>query len=759
MDDATSNLYVPAAGLEDPVAIESEIVFLEALMDSIDPPDMNPDHDRQRRHYEAHVDALTDRLVRGFANSGEQLVDGNANSTEQLVNGYSSAALTPGSATDWSDVSRKRPRELSLSDHSNSNSNSEFQQNSGPASPGTPLSLDQMPGAWPSSKRPRPSMNQQPVVDLTQDQPRPYSHSPYPWNGLPQPQNPYATPDDPFAELVHARQPVQVPGHVEDSFGPNQPMNLDELAQWMSTPTVVQPNQLYYPPQQPQPRPRPPLLNVQLPGYGINAGLQDWHAPKMLPSLPSPTLGDRDVVDSIIESIKCQDDEGMPREQTPKEMSCVLMEHQKQALAWLLTMERGQNKGSILADEMGLGKTIEGLALIVANPSKNAARKTTLIVAPVALMRQWEKEIERHVKPAYRLRVYTYHGGGKKADWNRLREYDVVLTTYGTLAHEQKRLDTRKESEAVDRERREPAYTRKASDRMGLLDPQCYWYRVVLDEAQCIKNRGTLTSKAASALVSEHRLCMTGTPMQNSVEELYPLIRFLHITAYQSWPRFNDDIAKPMRNMDDDVRSRGMGRLQALIKSVTLRREKTTIVDGRPVVDLPPKHTNIRPVEFSHAEREVYKAVETKSQIRLNRYLKKGTVSNNYANILVMLLRLRQICCHPHLIQDLGVQVSTEGIAEDELRSRAESLSEDAVRRLKDVDGDGFECPICYEVWRGEMQDGWLLTSRRRSSIRQSSPRAVTRAVASVSRNSSIRAATRKVMRKRLRGVRTAVVP
>lgn len=101
-------------------------------------------------------------------------------------------------------------------------------------------------------------------------------------------------------------------------------------------------------------------------------------------------------------------------------------------------------------------------------------------------------------------------------------------------------------------------------------------------------------------------------------------------------------------------------------------------------------------MEFSDAELELYKAIETNSQLKFNRYLKRGTVNNNYASVLVMLLRLRQVCCHPHLIKDLGVQVSTESIAEDDLLTRAGSLKEDVVKRL--LEADAFECPICFEV-------------------------------------------------------------
>lgn len=104
---------------------------------------------------------------------------------------------------------------------------------------------------------------------------------------------------------------------------------------------------------------------------------------------------------------------------------------------------------------------------------------------------------------------------------------------------------------------------------------------------------------------------------------------------------------------------------------------------------------NHQPVEFSDAELELYKAIETNSQLRFNRYLAKGTVNNNYANVLVMLLRLRQVCCHPHLIKDLGVQVSTEGIDEEELLTRTNQLTRDVVKRL--LEAEAFECPICFE--------------------------------------------------------------
>jgi hypothetical protein len=162
------------------------------------------------------------------------------------------------------------------------------------------------------------------------------------------------------------------------------------------------------------------------------------------------------------------------------------------------------------------------------------------------------------------------------------------------------------------------------------------------------------------------------------------------------WGKFSSEISKLLKTKQSHLHKRAMGRVQAVLKSIMLRRGKTTEVDGKQICDIPPKHIHMQSVQFSDHERELYKAVETNSQLTFNRYLNKGTVNNNYANVLVMLLRLRQLCCHPHLIKDLGVQVSTEGIAEHILIDRAQLLAEDVVKRLTET--DSFECPICYET-------------------------------------------------------------
>lgn len=123
-----------------------------------------------------------------------------------------------------------------------------------------------------------------------------------------------------------------------------------------------------------------------------------------------------DEIKTLMENIR-PDMEIPPedREGTPPEMTYPLMEHQKLGLAWLKSMEEGSNKGGILADDMGLGKTIQALALMVSRKSTNEARKTTLILTPVALLKQWEREIKVKLKPEHSLKVCIHHGTSKKA--------------------------------------------------------------------------------------------------------------------------------------------------------------------------------------------------------------------------------------------------------------------------------------------------------------------------------------------------------
>lgn len=195
--------------------------------------------------------------------------------------------------------------------------------------------------------------------------------------------------------------------------------------------------------------------------------------------------------------------------------------------------EEGSNRGGILADDMGLGKTIQALALMVSRPSNDPHRKTTLIIAPVALLQQWKREIERLLRPdKHQISVFVLHGdkrAAKSSTFDNLKKYDVIMTTFGTIASEFKR---------------KASFGNKPEDHpmspsFPLLGSRSKFYRVIIDEAQCIKNKDTKAAQACCLLNSTYKWCMSGTPMMNGVHELYSLIKFLDIPPYNDSGRFN----------------------------------------------------------------------------------------------------------------------------------------------------------------------------------------------------------------------------
>lgn len=329
------------------------------------------------------------------------------------------------------------------------------------------------------------------------------------------------------------------------------------------------------------------------------------------------------------------------REGTPDGLRYSLYEHQKVALTWLKAAEASTNKGGILADDMGLGKTVSTIALVLARPSPNRACKTTLIIAPVALLRQWEKEIGEKVLPSHKMSVFVYHSGKTKS-YQDMRNYDVVLTSYGTLGSEYKRLDNLQQRKMQHKEMDINAdlYQKK----LPFLGIKSKWYRVVLDEAQNVKNKDTKSAKAVSLLQSQTRFCLTGTPMMNGVHELFSLIRFMRIRPYNDFTEFQSafGILKKGTGSERQLK-RALTRLQALLRSILLRRTKDSTIDGEPIIKLPPKTEEVVHAIFDEDQQNYYTALESKSKVTFNKYLKAGTVGKNYSSVLVLLLRLRQV--------------------------------------------------------------------------------------------------------------------
>ncbi|WCJ26979.1 SNF2 domain-containing protein / helicase domain-containing protein / zinc finger protein-related [Euphorbia peplus] len=311
--------------------------------------------------------------------------------------------------------------------------------------------------------------------------------------------------------------------------------------------------------------------------------------------------------------------------------------------------------------------------------SKGRPSAGTLVVCPTSVLRQWADELNKKVTREANLSVLVYHGSNRTKDPCELAKYDVVLTTYSIVSMEVPKQplvgedDEEKEKVEGDdvaslglssgKKRKYPpscgkkgAKNKKSMDAAALLESvarplaKVAWFRVVLDEAQSIKNHRTQVARACWGLRAKRRWCLSGTPIQNAIDDLYSYFRFLRYDPYAVYNSFCSTIKVPIQKNP----TKGYKKLQAVLKTIMLRRTKATKLDGEPIINLPPKTIELRKVDFTDEERDFYTRLEADSRDQFREYAAAGTVKQNYVNILLMLLRLRQACDHPLLVKGIG---------------------------------------------------------------------------------------------------------
>lgn len=362
-----------------------------------------------------------------------------------------------------------------------------------------------------------------------------------------------------------------------------------------------------------------------------------------------------------------------------------LLPHQVEGVNWMRGRELGPvkrgkvPKGGLLADDMGLGKTLQTISLIITNqkPQKDdknwkksfeGTERTTLVVAPLALIRQWEHEIKEKVLDTHGLDVLVHHGPQRTKNPKDLAPYDVVITTYQILVSEH--------GNSSDDDK---------GTKVGCFG--LHWWRVVLDEAHTIKNRLAKSTKACCALRSEYRWCLSGTPMQNNLDELQSLIKFLRIRPYDDIKEWKEQIDKPMKGGKGHIAIR---RLHSLLRCFMKRRTKEILKEdgalnpgGKPTAEGEVsttgfRHTNRKVVtvaaELNPAERRFYQSLEARADKSMTHMMQNKM---NYANAFTLLLRLRQACNHPKLV-------------EGKLEKDKDALSTDASQKSQDTDVDAM---------------------------------------------------------------------
>lgn len=274
-------------------------------------------------------------------------------------------------------------------------------------------------------------------------------------------------------------------------------------------------------------------------------------------------------------------------------------------------------------------------------PIKASDPTVTLIVAPVALLQQWADEIRQHAK-AGNFAVRIHHGATKLHKLQTLRDCDVVITSYATVMHSYPSTKKPRGRKRMTGEEEEIWWDGQWRGR-GILHRINFW-RVILDESHILKNRSSRTSLACQSLDALHTWALSGTPIQNSLDDIYPVFRFIRHPHVGTWEQF--------KIVAGGAGEEAAKRVQALLRGCMMRRNKKDQLLGTDLVVLPRMRKRMVELEFSEEERALYSSVEERSREVLNRYIKDGTVMRNYTVVLVMLLRLRQICNHPYLIRE-----------------------------------------------------------------------------------------------------------
>ncbi len=289
----------------------------------------------------------------------------------------------------------------------------------------------------------------------------------------------------------------------------------------------------------------------------------------------------------------------------PKELKANLRPYQTDGVYWLERLRRMYLNG-ILADDMGLGKTVQAITAITQNHNKDKEAKT-LIVCPTSLLYNWKEEIHRF-NPKLRPIVVDGIPNQRKKSLAKIGEYDVIITSYTLL---QKDIE---------------AYSQTA------------FSYAILDEAQHIKNRGTRNAKSVKMIQAAHRLILTGTPIENSLDELWSLMDFLMPGFLSTYDRFVENYIR----VSGDQHVQNIEYLRKKISPFILRRMKSDVLH-----DLPPVSEIVYHCQLSDTQIELYKSYAASARDELTKLVARDGFDKVQIHVLATLTRLKQICCHP----------------------------------------------------------------------------------------------------------------
>ena len=298
----------------------------------------------------------------------------------------------------------------------------------------------------------------------------------------------------------------------------------------------------------------------------------------------------------------------------PKGLNATLRRYQEIGYKWLKTLDM-YGLGGILADDMGLGKTLQVISLLLDYNENSDEKRTSMVVCPSSLALNWFNEINKFA-PTLKTAVIAGNAEERKRLIQKLQDYDIIITSYDLLKRD---VDTYTEIN--------------------------YEYKfIIADEAQYIKNNNTQNFKAIKKIKAQTKFALTGTPIENSLAELWSIFDFSMPGYLYSYRKFKESFETPIIKEEDTYK---MSKLKMLIEPFILRRIKEEVL-----TELPEKTVTVLNSEMEEEQQKLYMSYMSKAREEVENELIASGFEKNQMKILALLMRLRQICCHPKLFID-----------------------------------------------------------------------------------------------------------
>jgi len=329
---------------------------------------------------------------------------------------------------------------------------------------------------------------------------------------------------------------------------------------------------------------------------------------------------------------------GIKNVKPPKNFTATLRHYQQEGLNWLQFLREFELNG-ILADDMGLGKTVQTLAHLSVEKQARRLCGPSLLIAPTSLMTNWENEA---AKFAPDLNVLVLHGSKRRSHFDKIKNTDIIFTTYPLVLR----------------------------DKETLLKYEYHY--LILDEAHQIKNSQAKVTQIILQMEAKHRLCLTGTPMENHLGELWSLFHFILPGLLGTKPQFGRVFRTPIEKNNDECRHQ---QLIQRIKPFMLRRRKDEVAQ-----DLPEKTEIIRKVQLGREQRDLYESVRLAMQDKVRKAVDAKGIKRSQIIILDALLKLRQICCAPSLLKLSQAKTVKQSAKLDDLMEFLPSMVEEGRR-------------------------------------------------------------------------------